>query len=98
MIGENTKAAIRRIAEALPFLKAESSGTPIAQRGTVDQIRAKSATANSEGRDVQIEAAEAWVTEEIEKALAADSAPPTPTLEPEPEPTPEVPAEPKEGE
>lgn len=64
-----TKAAIRRIVETLPHLKAQGdSAIPAAQRADVEAIRR--ATKNSGSRDPQIEAAEEWAVAEIEKTLA----------------------------
>lgn len=74
-LGNNTKAAITRIVEALPFLKAEGQNAiPKDQQGIITQIRTDAAQHGSGSKDVQIAAAERWVTTELTAALEADKA------------------------
>jgi len=76
MPGNNTKAAITRIADALPFLKAEGQNAiPKEQLGIITQIRTDAAGNASGTKDVQIAAAERWITAELTAALDADNKP-----------------------
>jgi len=75
-LGPKTKAAIRRIVDALPYLKAEGAAAPTALAGDLSAIRSRLVGKPSSGtRDPHFDSAEEWATEELEKSLADDAKP-----------------------
>lgn len=103
-IGPNTKAAIHRISEILPYLQADGAALPNGMSDQLDPIRQKAATLGASGpRDPRFAAGEDWITDQLQAGLDADEAESKKDASPaEPEPAPEatptplspVPAEP----
>jgi hypothetical protein len=74
-LGPATKAAISQIVATVPYLHADAAAIPSQHRDFWQGIQSKYAAnhQSQSGRDPKVDAAEAHITEVLEKALAEDN-------------------------
>lgn len=75
MLTPSAAQAVRTIVNVLPFLKAEGNAIPKEHVSTVTAIRTDAARFSSGPRDVQLDAAERWAEDLLDKALSVDAYP-----------------------
>lgn len=86
-LGPNTKAAIRRIVDLLPYLHADGAALPTGMSDRLSPIRTRAAALPSSGtRDPRFQGANDWAEQELSDALDADEAEGEKAKADEPEP------------